>query len=490
MKRIIGISCIASNRAIGINNNLIFRLKEDMQFFKETTTNSDSDKSNAIIMGKNTYHSIGKEGLPGRINCVISNTYNPDYSSVNRVNYFSSVDSCISTLDNRTDIDKIFVIGGESIYKYFMYHNLYDELLMSYVSKPTIDYGDTFFPYINLGEYNDIKKVKSQEIVTPNEKYNYDIYSLKKTDSIVNNTPSINSFVRTVSDNQDEFQYLDLIKKVMEKGTIRKTRNSNTISLFGEKMEFDISKSFPLLTTKRVFFRGIVRELLWFINAKTDSKLLESDKVNIWKGNSSREYLDSIGLNSYREGDCGPIYGFQWRHFNAEYTGPDSDYTGKGIDQLGNIINLLKNDPTSRRMFMSGWNPCQLTEMALPPCHVSYQFYVRETNNTRYLDCLMYQRSGDLFLGVPFNIASTSLLVYILGNITEINPGKINIVIGDAHIYENHIEQIKTQLERIPNSFPTININKQLTSLEDLTYEDIILKNYKPHPAIKADMIA
>lgn len=292
-----------------------------------------------------------------------------------------------------------------------------------------------------------------------------------------------------MSSNQGEYQYLDLIKKVMNQGTLRKTRNSNTISLFCEKMEFDISQSFPLITTKRVFFKGIVKELLWFINAKTNSNELEKDNVNIWKGNSSREYLDTIGLNENEQGDCGPIYGFQWRHFNAEYKGPYCDYTNKGVDQLVNIINLIKNDPTSRRMFMSGWNPCQLDKMALPPCHVSYQFYIRKIDNKQYLDCMMYQRSGDLFLGVPFNIASTSLLVYILANICDINPGKINIIIGDAHIYENHIEQIKTQLERIPRDFPKLSINKKCNKIEDVTYQDIILENYTPHESIKAEMI-
>lgn len=288
----------------------------------------------------------------------------------------------------------------------------------------------------------------------------------------------------------DEYQYLNLLKKVKTQGNIRQTRNSKTISLFGEKMEFDISESFPLLTTKKVYFKGIAHELLWFLNAKTDSKELEKNNVNIWKGNSSREYLDSIGLTSNQEGDCGPIYGFQWRHFNATYKGPDKNYKNEGIDQIENIISLLKNDPMSRRIFMSGWNPCQLKEMALPPCHVSYQFYVREENEQKMLDCMMYQRSGDLFLGVPFNIASTSMFVYILANICDMKPGKVNIVIGDAHIYENHMEQIEEQIKREPVKFPKLMIHKKLNSVEELEYEDFILENYNPQAAIKAAMVA
>ena len=290
--------------------------------------------------------------------------------------------------------------------------------------------------------------------------------------------------------NNQEFQYLNLINKVLTQGNLRSTRNANTISLFSEKMEFDISDRFPLLTTKKVYFKGVVKELLWFLKGNTNSKELECDKVNIWKGNSSREYLDSIGLHNNTEGDCGPIYGFQWRHFNAKYIDSNTDYSGQGIDQLQNIIDLIKNNPKSRRIYMTAWNPCQLSEMALPPCHVSYQFYVRNKDEKAYLDCMMYQRSGDLFLGVPFNIASTSLLVYILANICNISPGKISIIIGDAHIYENHIEQVKTQLSRIPTSFPKVKINNQLSSIEDLKYEDIILDNYNPQSAIKASMIA
>jgi len=271
---------------------------------------------------------------------------------------------------------------------------------------------------------------------------------------------------------------------------MRTTRNSKTISLFGVKMNFDISKSFPLLTTKKMYWKGILKELLWFINANTNSKDLEKDKVRIWKGNSTREYLDSIGLEHYEEGECGPIYGFQWRHFNAEYKGCKADYSGKGVDQLQNIIDLIKNKPTSRRMFMTAWNPGQLDEMALPPCHISYQFYVRNDKITgeKYLDCMMYQRSGDVFLGVPFNIASTATLTYILANITDINPGKINIVIGDAHIYENHIEQVRTQLSRHPLQFPKLEISKKL-DINSLDYASFNISNYNYHPSIKASMI-
>jgi thymidylate synthase len=283
----------------------------------------------------------------------------------------------------------------------------------------------------------------------------------------------------------NEEGYLLGLKEILEKGTLRKTRNSNTISLFGLKLDFDISESFPLLTTKKVYWKGVVEELLWFIKGDTNSKHLEEKKVNIWKGNSSREFLDSMSLNDYDEGECGPIYGYQWRHFNAPYEGCNADYTGKGVDQLKNCINLIMNDPTSRRIFMSAWNPEQLDQMCLPPCHVSYQFYV---SNNDELSCILYQRSGDMFLGVPFNIASVSLLVYIIAHITNKKPSKISLVIGDAHIYEDHIEQVKIQLNRVPYKFPKLKI-KENKDINEYTYDDFEVIDYENHPTIFAKMI-
>jgi len=287
--------------------------------------------------------------------------------------------------------------------------------------------------------------------------------------------------------NTNEKKYLDALKDILENGEIRNTRNSKTISKFGIKLDFDISDSFPLLTTKKVYFHGVLHELLWFIKADTNSKNLEKYNVNIWRSNSTREYLDDLKLFNYEEGDCGPIYGFQWRHYGAKYSGPDSNYFGLGIDQLKNCIELIKKDPTSRRIFMSAWNPVQLNDMCLPPCHVSYQFYVTDDKK---LSCMMYQRSGDMFLGIPFNIASTSLLVYIISKITDLKPGNVSIVIGDAHIYEEHIDAVKRQLEREPYEAPKLVINKYFSNIDDYKYENFEVVDYKYYPTIKAKMVA
>jgi len=219
----------------------------------------------------------------------------------------------------------------------------------------------------------------------------------------------------------DELGYLHLLRQVITDGELRKTRNGNTLSIFGPRLEFNLDDQFPLITTKKMFVKGIFTELLWFLNGRTDNKRLQNEGVHIWDGNSSREYLDKRGLPEYEEGDCGPIYGFQWRRFNCRYLGKNVDISQIPIekreqDQLIEVIRLIRDDPMSRRIIINGWNPCQMVQMCLEPCHVLYQFYVRIKDGQKYLSCHLYQRSADLFLGVPFNIASASLLTYILSS--------------------------------------------------------------------------
>jgi thymidylate synthase len=256
--------------------------------------------------------------------------------------------------------------------------------------------------------------------------------------------------------NHEEFQYLNLIKEILQNGTREESRNGTTISLFGKQMEFSLSNgTMPMITTKQLAWRTCFRELMWFIRGCTDNTKLQEQNVKIWNENASREFLDSRGLTHLDTNDLGPVYGHQWRHFNATYSGCNTDYNGKGIDQLQNVINQLK-DPsqhTSRRIIMSAWNPCQIDEMALPPCHVLVQFKVRES---KFLSCLLYQRSGDVGLGVPFNIASYSFLTHILAHFCNLVADKFVYVLGDAHIYENHIEALQTQLLRTPHPFPQI----------------------------------
>lgn len=286
-----------------------------------------------------------------------------------------------------------------------------------------------------------------------------------------------------------EISFLSKIQNTLSFGEKRNSRNGTTFSTFGASIQFDISKSFPLLTSKKMYWKGIVQELLWFLKGHTNANELKENGVHIWDGNSSREYLDSVGLSHYEEGDCGPIYGYQWRHFNAPYIKGNESPVG-GVDQLQECIRLLREEPNSRRIFMSAWNPCQLSEMCLPPCHVSYQFYVNSKNE---LSCMVYQRSGDMFLGVPFNIASTSLLVYILAHMTDKTPSNILICIGDAHVYEEHKDAVGEQMKHFENlyPFPKLRITcEKRERVEDYSFEDFELENYQSHPAIKAPMIA
>ena len=279
----------------------------------------------------------------------------------------------------------------------------------------------------------------------------------------------------------DECNYLDFLNLVKKTGNKKITRNGITYSHFAHLLKFDISDKFPLLTTKKMFFKGIVEELLWFLRGSVNSKELESKGVNIWKGNSSREFLDANGFHNYDEGYLGPIYGYQWRSFNGK------------VDQLKYLLEEIQLE-NSRRILINAWNPCQLHEQALPPCHILYNFF----KNNDEISCMMYMRSSDLFLGLPFNIASTALLTYIIAKVSGFKVKEIAISICDCHIYHEHIEPLNIQLERKPYDFPSINIKKEIENnlsidekikwIEELQFEDFELINYNFHPTIKAIM--
>ena len=290
--------------------------------------------------------------------------------------------------------------------------------------------------------------------------------------------------------NPEEQQYLDLIKTIINNGSEEISRNGKVYSVFGNMMRFSLKNGqIPLLTTKKVAWKTCFKELFWFIKGSTSNHELKEQNVHIWDANASREFLDSRNLN-HEENDLGPVYGHQWRHFNASYENCHTDYNGKGIDQLQNVIEMLK-DPeqrNSRRMVVSAWNPCQIDEMALPPCHIMFQFYVRKG---KYLSCSMYQRSGDVGLGVPFNIASYSCLTHIIAKHCGLIPDEFVYFLGNAHIYEEHIEPLKEQIQRLPYEFPQIKINKVHDSIEEYTLDDVEwITEYNFHKPIKMNMVA
>jgi thymidylate synthase len=304
--------------------------------------------------------------------------------------------------------------------------------------------------------------------------------------------------------NDEEQQYLNLIRTILERGTWEEGRNGKTKSIFGHSMRFSLADGkIPILTTKKTAWKTCLKELLWFIRGDMDNKILKEQDVHIWDGNSTREFLDSRGLNHYEEDELGPIYGHQWRHFNAPYITkkerqfaeglPESEQTyyhvKGGVDQLQQIIDALK-DPaqrTSRRLIMTAWNPCQMDQMSLPPCHIFCQFNV---HNGDQLSCAMYQRSSDEFLGQPINIASYSFLTHLIAKHCGLQANEFVYFIGNCHIYENAIDAAKLQLTREPFAFPTVSIKQVRENINDYCLDDFEIHNYKSHDAIKVAMVA
>jgi thymidylate synthase len=274
-----------------------------------------------------------------------------------------------------------------------------------------------------------------------------------------------------------EQQYLDLMRKVLEHGNEREGRNGVVKSMSRASLECDLNDGFPLLTTKRMFWKGIVEELAWFLRGSTNVDELRAKKVHTWDGNSKdRAY------------DAGPVYGFQWRHFGAEYTTCHDNYTGKGVDQIGEIIRLLNESPNTRRLVLSGWCPSQQHQMCLPPCHILYQFYVESDGR---LSVQMYQRPSDVFLGLPFNIASTALLLNLIAHQVDLKPGRLLIRLGDVHIYQEHYEACQEQLTREPTALPEIILNRPNNDLLwHVQKKDIELSNYTSAGRIAAPMKA
>lgn len=281
--------------------------------------------------------------------------------------------------------------------------------------------------------------------------------------------------------NQEELNYLNNLRYILNNGHQRIDRTGvGTLSVFGTNLKFNVSNSFPLLTSKKMHFRGIVEELLFFLRGDTDTKILEFKGVNIWKGNTSREFLDKKGLNYLPEGSLGKGYGYQWRSWGKTDSTP-------GIDQISNVINSIKNDPFGRRHIVSAWNVSQLHEMALEPCHILFQFYVQENK----LSLMWTQRSVDYFLGLPYNIASYATLLHIFANLTNLTPHELIFSGGDSHIYLNHINAVNEQLSKDPYDFPTLSLNKKLSSIDDLmtlSFNDFNLENYQSHSKISAPM--
>jgi thymidylate synthase len=446
-------------------------------------------------MGRKTWFSIPQEKRPlqNRINLVLTNDM--DLLKLSPYNKRKSIDKDLYFLNYNQFIEfykkynaNVFVIGGSNIYSLFLKEDSIfkaDKIFLTEVKNYKLnDEPDTF---IEIPDYR-------YRLISYSEKYetkecNYRILTYKLNEKLNE------KLTETLT---DEFRYLDLAKKVLKNGNERIDRTGvGTISNFGESLRFDISNgTVPLLTTKQVPLKACIEELLFFCRGDTDTKILNARGVKIWNANSSREFLDKRGLRHYKEGVAGPIYGWQWRFFGAKYSQAFADTsdidTSKigGIDQLENVLHQLKTDPFSRRIIISAWNPVDLNKMCLPACHYSIQFYVEEKNGEKYLSALFNMRSSDVFLGLPFNIASYSILLHILAKKAGMKTKEIVYTGGDVHIYKNHINQMKEQMTRTPRPFPKIHLDSRIEYIDwsDIKYSDFELIGYFPYQKIKAEM--
>ena len=444
---------------IGFDNNLPWDFALDKKYFKTLTTNFFTNIKNILIMGRNTYRIFDN-----RESYVVSTTL----KNVNNI-YDSFSKAYDDAILNEGDI---WVIGGSRLYECAIKHFACDKIYLTLVNG--VFNCDTYF---NINKY----QIEWTSNIVQNDINRFDNKNYELIFKIGNIIPNV------------ETQYLNTLYNVLYNGNERVTRNGITLSKFNKTLSFDLQKGFPLLTTKKMFWKGIVEELLFFIRGDTDTKLLSNKGIKIWEPNTNKDFLNKMNLD-YDEGLMGPMYGYQWRFFNKNYRqffnkkyldNNDNNF----IDQLKKVIDEIKNNPMSRRILMTTFNPLQVELGVLYPCHsIIIQFYVEKNE----LCCSMYQRSCDLFLGLPFNIASTSLLLHIIASLTNKIPGTVNIILGDYHIYSEHKEQVLTQLSREPYSLCEL-IMPNFNTLEDVEkskLEDYKIYNYEHHPAIKANMIA
>ena len=468
----------------GFKDTIPWKIKDDMAFFKDTTCRRKENTINVLIMGRKTADTLSKP-LPDRMCIVITNQ---DYRRDGFVTH-SSLDSALDDLSKNEKINDVFVIGGAVFADFAIKHKRCRTVYLVTIAH----------------NYNCDIRLSSEFI----GQLDSNIY-IRSSDSMISYCKSINQHVELTINkytyvNQEEIAYLDMLDRIITCGDQRSTRNAQTYSLFGEKLVFDMNNGFPLLTTKKMFYRGIFEELIFFLRGNTNTKLLEEKKVMIWHENTTEEFIENNG-KKLEEYDMGPMYGFQWRHYGTPYTGSDTLYDGKGIDQLQYVTDALISDPMSRRILMTVYNPAQVDEGVLYPCHgLVVQFYVEAS----MISLQMYQRSVDTFLGLPFNIASYAALLHIVVNLVnnhvarthtiDYKPGRVIMILGDTHIYSDkkadHIEVVKKQIKRKSSTypFPEFRINKKLKKLDDLNHletSDMEIIDYVSNPTLKAKMVA
>lgn len=470
---------------IGKDNQIPWYIPGDLAYFKETTMNS------VVIMGRKTYESIGKP-LSNRVNFVLSSTKKFEDDNITTFENFDILEEQIKWYERNNPETDIFFIGGSAIYERFL--PTCEKIYLTHVHGNFSV--DTYFPVISfqwrLDQHSSLKtyRGKNGDVIT----YRYLIYEFYDYDDEESN--------KIAPIYQQERIYINLAKKILKEGISRDDRTgTGTISIFGDQIRYDISKTVPLLTTKEVNPRIVIEELLWFLRGDTNAKVLQDKGIKIWDGNTSREFLDKLGFYDVPEGELRYGYGHQIRN-----SGP------KHFDQLKYVENLLKTDPYSRRILWNLWNPSDLEDSVLLPCHTMLQFYVKEElevsdclrqsetetfegNNyfprtKRYLSAHLYMRSNDYFLGNPYNIFSYTVLIYILALKCDLLPSELIVSFGDLHIYSNHVNQITEQINRELRAAPMMTVNPSVKDKDysEIKYSDFEIIGYFPDTAIKAKM--
>jgi len=543
-------------QGIGCNGSIPWNIPEDLKHFKDITTPKDIDSPiNIVIMGRKTWESIPDKHKPlkDRYNIILSNNSNYrdiqntiySESETNKIDnvYFTSWDKFFDNgeyqkIENlllaRTPYKfdtytysgysgsyynkfKYYIIGGEQIYKKTL--SMCEENNLSYIINATeiyptkeqtnLCYCDTFFP-----------KIDNPNLIITNASQ---IFKSNTLDSTVSNTVSglYYRFITYEKSNMiqtfwtQEKKYLALMENILENGSSNDDRTGvGTLSIFGSMLKYDLRNTFPLCTTKRMFFRAIFEELMFYLSGKTDNKILQEKGIHVWDGNTSREFLDKRGLHHYEEGDMGQTYGFNFRHFGGEYKGCGVNYSAKevsieqskedstiqmrenngtlvssvGYDQVENVINLIKTEPSSRRIIIDLWDSSTIHKAALPSCLCKYQFNVNVIK--KELNLAIYLRSSDYFLANNWNSSCGALFVHLICNIDgiDLTPGELTVFIADAHIYKTHIEQVKINLQRTLFPFPKLIVKNKKKDITEFKFDDIELLGYKAHPNIKAEM--
>lgn len=458
-----------NKRGIGLNGDMPWHVPADLKHFSNITS------SNIVIMGRKTWDSLPDEHRPlkNRINYIVSSTMDQDIDIDNKnVFVLKSLDDCLGHIMIRQfNKRKIFIIGGQQLYNEAINHSKLNKIHVTEIYK---DFGcDKHFSELpdrfNLSDVSHFKKTKDDIY------FRFLTYTLENYD--------------TKWVNNEEMQYINMLQHIFDNGLERSDRTGvGTVSTFGKQFEYNLEDTFPLLTTKRMFVRAIFEELALYISGKTDNGILQEKGIHIWDGNTTRDFLDKRGLVDYKENDMGETYGFNFRHYGAEYKGFSEDYTGQGFDQLSYVIYEIKNNPSSRRLIINLWNAKTMRRAALPACLCMYQFYV-DTKNKK-LNLQIYIRSSDFFLANNWNTCTGAFLVYMICNLKgiDLEPGKLSVITGDTHIYLSHLEAVQKNLERTPKPFPKLIVKEQKDSIEEFTWEDFKIVGYKPYPNISAPM--